>query len=280
MQDSGLAAASNRPPDTRARILETAMDLFARHGYQRTPLRVIADQLGLTKAAILYHFPTKEALLTALVEPFLDELDTMLDAARALPPQAARSAVLEGFLDVVLRHRRALGMLAHDMSLLARGESYQRLFGLSMRMNQVVAGPRPSRRDRVRSVQAFAMLSDPVVMLADIPDDLLRADMLDGLRRLLPDLPLGDPDRTGPAPARSGPERPDSGSDRTGRGPRRSAGRPRALSEERIQVARRMHASGAHTVEEIAGRLGVSRATVYRHLAAGTGDPPPGGIDP
>jgi len=47
---------------------------------------------------------------------------------------------------------------------------------------------------------------------------------------------------------------------------RRGGGRPRVMSEEKVAVARRMYATGAHSVNEIAAHLGVSRATVYRYL--------------
>jgi AcrR family transcriptional regulator len=43
-------------------------------------------------------------------------------------------------------------------------------------------------------------------------------------------------------------------------------GRPRALTGEKVAAARRMYEAGSHTVDEIAHALGVSRATVYRHL--------------
>ncbi|MEU9509680.1 helix-turn-helix domain-containing protein, partial [Micromonospora sp. NPDC048170] len=47
---------------------------------------------------------------------------------------------------------------------------------------------------------------------------------------------------------------------------RRRPGRPRAMGPEQIETARRMHAEGGHSADEIAAALGVSRATVYRHL--------------
>ena len=52
---------------TRERILEVALGLFERQGYAGTSLRDISDQLGVTKAALYYHFPSKEALLDAVL---------------------------------------------------------------------------------------------------------------------------------------------------------------------------------------------------------------------
>lgn len=61
--------------DTRERILEVASELFIEQGYDGTSLREISDRLGFTKAALYYHFRSKEEILQELLTPF----DTMLD---------------------------------------------------------------------------------------------------------------------------------------------------------------------------------------------------------
>ncbi|MDX3108481.1 helix-turn-helix domain-containing protein [Nonomuraea angiospora] len=88
------------------------------------------------------------------------------------------------------------------------------------------------------------MLSDPVVMFADLPTEMLRPAVLSGVERLLEDRPE-------PAAQEA-----------------RRRGRPGAMTPEAVERARRMHASGRHTAAEIARALGVSRATLYRHLSA------------
>ena len=44
-----------RRGDTRARIQQVALEMFAEQGYERTSLREIAERLGVTKAALYYH---------------------------------------------------------------------------------------------------------------------------------------------------------------------------------------------------------------------------------
>ncbi|MEH1029282.1 TetR family transcriptional regulator [Micromonospora profundi] len=247
--------------DTRTRILRAALDLFAEHGYQRTSLRQIGERLRLTKAAILYHFPAKEHLLGALVEPLVADLEALLDSAQGQPTEQARWTVLEGWVDIMLAHRRPLGMLFHDIALVGRGDTYHRLMTIAMRANDVIAGPDGGRRDRVRAVQAVATCSDPVVFFTDVPDEVLRADMLDGVRRLLtPDAAPPPPRDLATAGAAVGSPAPQAGAGR------RRPGRPSALAREQVEAARRMHAAGTHSVDAIAATLGVSRATVYRHL--------------
>ena len=59
----------DEPPETastRERILDVALDLFTEKGFDRTSLREIAERLGVTKAALYYHFSSKDDILMAL----------------------------------------------------------------------------------------------------------------------------------------------------------------------------------------------------------------------
>jgi AcrR family transcriptional regulator len=49
-------------------IIEAAMRVLARQGYARTSLMDIANEVGMSKGAVHYHFPTKEALITQVLE--------------------------------------------------------------------------------------------------------------------------------------------------------------------------------------------------------------------
>ena len=65
VDDAGL------PTDTRQRLLDVAIKLISQYGFAGTSLQMIADELGFTKAAIYYHFRTRDDLLSALMEPIL-----------------------------------------------------------------------------------------------------------------------------------------------------------------------------------------------------------------
>ncbi|WP_326688773.1 MULTISPECIES: TetR/AcrR family transcriptional regulator [unclassified Streptomyces] len=54
--------------NTRQRIQDVALKLFAEQGYEKTSLREIAEQLGVTKAALYYHFKTKEDLVSSIFQ--------------------------------------------------------------------------------------------------------------------------------------------------------------------------------------------------------------------
>lgn len=69
--------------DTRERILAVANELFTEQGYEGTSLREIADRLDITKAALYYHFRSKDEILQTLLEPFdvvINELLVRLEA--------------------------------------------------------------------------------------------------------------------------------------------------------------------------------------------------------
>jgi AcrR family transcriptional regulator len=71
--------------DTRERILAVANELFIEQGYEGTSLREIADRLDITKAALYYHFRSKEEILETLLVPsdtLVDELLGRLEEAR------------------------------------------------------------------------------------------------------------------------------------------------------------------------------------------------------
>jgi AcrR family transcriptional regulator len=232
---------------TRARILDAARDLFAQRGYQRTSIHQIAERIGVVKTAVLHHFPSKADILSALVEPLLRDWEAAVVAAAHTDGTRARWVVIEGVLDACLAHRHVLRMHLHDLTVLSHEPVYQRFVGMMSQQQRLVAGPDADLAGKIRAAQAIAMLTDPVVLFADAPTETLRREVLCGVRRL-----YGEQESASTA-TQAKPAR-------------RTRGRPATMSPEAVEAARRMHASGAHTVPEIAARLGVSRATVYRHL--------------
>lgn len=234
--------------DTRARIIEVALTEFAESGFHATSLREIAERVGVSKAAVLYHFQGKADILGALAEPMLTDLESAMRTAAKADPADRRWAAIEGLLDVWLTHRHLLSVNLNDLAMAASGTIFQRFRDGMLRANVLVAGRNPTLADRITAAQAIAMLSDPVVLFPDAPVATVRAEVLRGVHRLL--------DRTEPQPSPSA----EPAEHRARRG------RPAVMDEEMAVAARRLHAQGRGAAE-IAGQLGVSRATVYRHLA-------------
>ena len=76
-------ATQARGEDTRRRILETALDLFAAHGYEGASTRQIAEGAGVNLPAIQYYFGNKEGLYRAIIEDIV--ADTERHMAEVLP---------------------------------------------------------------------------------------------------------------------------------------------------------------------------------------------------
>jgi AcrR family transcriptional regulator len=105
MTELGKARGRARAgPDTRLRIQEVALELFVEQGYDKTSLREIADRLGVTKAALYYHFKSKEEIVTATVEDFLSEIDDLVAWGREQERcDATKREVLRRYAAIVLR---------------------------------------------------------------------------------------------------------------------------------------------------------------------------------
>lgn len=77
--------------DTKERILHTALEHFAREGYAASSMRDIAAQLGITKGALYRHYPSKRAILEAMVER-MEQRDRENARAHELPEEALPDA--------------------------------------------------------------------------------------------------------------------------------------------------------------------------------------------
>src|SRR4051794_28826421 len=96
---------------TRDEILRVAAEQFTRYGYRGTSLQEIAAAVGCSKAALLYHFAGKDAILFALVGPAARALDELVAELERRPAATVRDAAVEGFVDLVLRHRREVALV-------------------------------------------------------------------------------------------------------------------------------------------------------------------------
>lgn len=113
MSDQVDAASRRRGAETRARAQQVALRLFTEQGYEATSLRQIAEELGINKASLYYHFDGKEAIVQSLLEQRGDEVEELVDWVRAQPPSraligAAVSRWVESFTEDKLRGIRFL----------------------------------------------------------------------------------------------------------------------------------------------------------------------------
>lgn len=74
----GRASKAPRRGEVREAVLHAATKLFAASGYGGTPIQAICDEVGITKAALLYHYPSKEQLHAAVLEALLGHWKSLL----------------------------------------------------------------------------------------------------------------------------------------------------------------------------------------------------------
>jgi AcrR family transcriptional regulator len=80
-----MGSSKQRRGNTRQRIQDVALELFAEQGYEKTSLREIAEHLDVTKAALYYHFKTKEDIVVSLFEDLTRPIDELIEWGREQP---------------------------------------------------------------------------------------------------------------------------------------------------------------------------------------------------
>jgi AcrR family transcriptional regulator len=102
-----------RTTDTRERVLEAALVSFGGPGYDATSLDDIAAELGVSKQTILYYFPSKAALLDAVIDHSAVEVAAVLEGALAGAGEGwdRIEAVVRSVFRLALRRPELLGLI-------------------------------------------------------------------------------------------------------------------------------------------------------------------------
>ena len=180
----GISSRTAQAERTRQQILETAQRLFADIGYDATSLQMIADELGLTKAAVYYHFRAKSEILHATMRPGILRLEALLDEAAAIHGRRARIEYLvNGFVDFLVEHRQYAVMAATDPAA-----KRNKLAGEQATMRQraltVLFGDHPTGAERL-SFNVLFFLPECLPDLTDLTDGELREALQTTTLRML-----------------------------------------------------------------------------------------------
>ena len=170
----------------RTRVLDAALALFAEHGVSGTSLQMIADAVGITKAAVYHQFRTKEQIVLAVTERELGRLGPALEEAEAHGDgPRARDALLVHVIDMAVRDRRLVRTLQFDpvvVRLLAEHVPFQRFMD---RLYRVLL--REGEDGALEGAMLSGAISSGVMhpLVGDIDDDTLRTKLTNMTRRLL-----------------------------------------------------------------------------------------------
>lgn len=189
---------------TRAAIITTALRAFRRDGYDGATLAGIADELGITRSAVLHHFNSKAALLREVVEPFVAQLDDLLDRIEALQPipNRVRRRLLTEVVDLVADNRDVAAMLTVDRAVNAHLAPDLQVADRASRFVAITVGTEGSGLAATRSLAALGSVVRPLAAaddLVDFDDPATRRLLVDSALAVLK-LPL--PVSPGSAPSR------------------------------------------------------------------------------
>lgn len=186
---SGETSGATVPTgNTRERIQSVALQLFAEQGYESTSMRQIAEQLGFTKAALYYHFASKEDIVRALIETMRGEVQGLVEWARGQQPgPELRREVLARWAAIMhdqgLRMFRFLGAnyrLVRDI----RGEQGQSggMAAVVGELFAILTPPDASVEDQLRV--RFALLIINMTGMAAQDLEASEEDILDAAARI------------------------------------------------------------------------------------------------
>ena len=182
---------ADRYTPVQRRITQAALELFAVHGVSGTSLQMIADAIGVTKAAVYHQFKTKEEIVVAAAEAELARLETAIEAAEAEPtPARARDLLVTRIVDLAVERRRMESTLLGDpviVRFFAHHEPFRQVMG---RLYRILIGDARGSDARVPAAMLTAAIGGAVMhpLVADLDDETLRSQLLHLARRFL-DLP-------------------------------------------------------------------------------------------
>ncbi len=150
----------------RERVLSAALELFGEHGVSGTSLQMIADRIGVTKAAVYHQFHTKDEIVLAVLAPALESLHRSIEAAeREEEPEARRESMLTALVELAVGNRRLAAILRADPAAAELARSHPAL-DVGSRIRTLFVGPDPD----IQSDVAGAMVGGALMMIGAAPE--------------------------------------------------------------------------------------------------------------
>jgi AcrR family transcriptional regulator len=172
----------------RERLLSAALGLFIHHGVNGTSLQMIADALGVTKAAVYHQFSTKSDLVLAVLAPAWEDMTRLAEAAEAQRSVVARREVaVSGLVDLVVKNRRLAAVLYADPVVAQLVHENPPMNALGRRIKILITGPGHD----LDVLVGAAVLGGGLMMIgtdpeiAELDDETLRRYLLGAARRAL-----------------------------------------------------------------------------------------------
>lgn len=188
MRAGPLGATAHTAAQTR--VIEAAIALFAKHGIGGTSLQMIADSIGVTKAAVYHQYRTRDEIILAVADVVMEGLEEAVAAAESERSRArAREVLIAGMVDLAVERRAWAGVLQRDPVMLRCLQEHARFRRVMERVNRGLMGGAPDARSRVLAATLAATIAGAVIhpLVVDLDDETLRGQLLRHIRKMLPD---------------------------------------------------------------------------------------------
>ena len=189
---AGRLLGGVRRTPAQNRILHAALDLFADHGVSGTSLQMIADAVGVTKAAVYHKFKTKEEIVIAVAEMELATLENALEAAEAQADSVgARKVLLTEVVGMAVERRRWVRALQNDPVMVRLLGEHEPFRNLITRLYAILLNEADDTEARISAALFSGAIAGTVInpLVDDIDDDTLRSVLIHLTARMfkLPD---------------------------------------------------------------------------------------------
>jgi AcrR family transcriptional regulator len=186
-----VASPAGDPAHTaaQARVIEAALGLFAEHGIAGTSLQMIADRIGVTKAAVYHQYHTKDEIVLAVAQVVLTGLEAAVGAAEAERSRPrARGVLVARMIDLAVEQRHMAGVLQQDPVMLRCLQEHAPFRKVMERVNRTLMGGASDPPARVLAATVAGALGGAVVhpLVQGLDDEALRSQLRRQLRKLLP----------------------------------------------------------------------------------------------
>ncbi|MCM1945765.1 MULTISPECIES: TetR/AcrR family transcriptional regulator [Streptomyces] len=158
--------------NTRQRIQDVALELFAEQGYEKTSLREIAEHLDVTKAALYYHFKTKEDIIIGIFQDLTRPMDELLTWAGGQP------RTLETKQEILRRYQLCLLAAAPLFRFMHENQATVRELSIGLTFKErllalyeYIQEPEAPMKDRVRAMSSIFTLHAGTFFMQNADED-------------------------------------------------------------------------------------------------------------
>ena len=156
---------NKRQGDMKEKIQEVAIELFTEQGYDKTSLREIAERLEVSKAALYYHFKSKEEILRSITEALVGAVNELMEwgenQARTTESRKEflrriATFIISGRLQSLLRFARANSTVMRTIN--TGHDRQEQTLSMVRRIKALVCDPDANLTDQLRAFFAVIAL--------------------------------------------------------------------------------------------------------------------------